>query len=172
MEFDTLEMKQSKSGDYRSKTGTKYLEEYEYRVDKEGVKKLVKTDKKTDVHARIQADYDSTDINKLMLRFSLGDTSAINVREGQFLDVTSMPTTLAEVFDKAIQAEQLFNELPTDLKEMFNNSPSEFFAKFDSKEFNEKIAKYNDRFQNHEFDSDPIKTDNATNPNEFVEVDR
>ena len=141
MEFETFEMKQSSSDKYRSETGTKYLDEYEYRVDKEGVKKLVKTDKKTNVYDRIQADYDSTDINKLMLRFSLGDTSAINVRSGQFIDVTQMPTTLAEMFDKAVQAEQLFNELPTDLKEMFNNSATEFFAQFDSKSFNEKIFK-------------------------------
>lgn len=173
MEFDTFEMKQSKSDDYRSKSGSMYLDEYEYRVDKEGVKKLVKTDKKTNVYERIQADYDSTDINKLMLRFSLGDTSAINVREGKYIDVTEMPTTLAELFDKAVQAEQLFTELPVDLKEMFNNSPSEFFAAYGSKEFDEKIAKYNDRFVNHQFDDSDIKADPApNNSGEYVEVDR
>lgn len=170
MEFETFEMKQASSEKYQTRTGTPYLEEYEYKVDEKGVKKLVKTDKKINVYERIQADYDSTDINKLMLRFSLGDTEAINVRSGQFLDVTEMPTTLAEVFDRAVQAEQLFVALPTDLKEMFNNSPSEFFAQYGSKEFEDKMNKYNDRFVNHQFDEEVIKSEST--PNEYVEVDR
>lgn len=159
MEFETFEMKQATSEKYKTRAGTPYLEEYEYKVDEKGVKKLVKTDKKIDVHARIQADAESCDINKLMLRFSLGDESAINVRSGEFLDVTKMPTTLAELFDRSVQAEQLFEKLPTDLKEMFNNSASEFFAEYDTKSFNEKIDKYNDRFVNHDFDKKDIKTD-------------
>ena len=169
MEFDTFETKQANSAKYISKAGNPFLEEYEYKINEKGEKKLVKTDRKTNVHERIQADYDSTDINKLMLRFSLGDESAINVREGQYLDVTEMPTTLAEVFDRALQAEQLFVELPTDLKEMFNNSATEFFSSFGTKEFNDKINDYNDRFVDHDFEVEPIKNEP---PKEFVEVER
>lgn len=154
MEFDTFDSK--KSDDYKSNAGTPYLEEYEYKIDDKGIKKLVKTDKKTDVHARIQADADSCDINKLMLRFTLGDESAINVRSGEFIDVTDMPKTLAEVFDRSVQAEQLFEKLPTDLKEMFNNSPSEFFAIYGTEEFDKKIEKYNDRFVNHQFETKDV----------------
>lgn len=172
MDFETFEMKQAASSKYISDPGSKFLDEYEYTVDKEGVKKLVKSDSQINVYERIQADYDSTDINKLMLRFTLGDSSAINVREGKFLDVTEMPTTLAEVFDRAVQAEQLFDSLPTDLKEMFNNSASEFFAEYDTKGFDEKIAKYNDRFNNHQFDAPEVKPDEATPSGEYVEVNR
>ena len=91
MEFDTFEKKQSESNKYISKSGLPTLDEYEYRIDDNGVKDLVKNGKKINVQERIQADYDSTDINKLMLRFSLGDQEAINVREGHFIDVTEMP---------------------------------------------------------------------------------
>ena len=91
-----------------------------------------------------------------MLRFTLGDESAINVRSGEYIDVTEMPKTLAEVFDRSVQAQQLFDKLPVDLKEMFNNSPTEFFAAYGSKEFDDKVEKYNDRFVNHQFD-DEIK---------------
>lgn len=171
MEFETFEMKQATSEKYISKNGSKYLDEYEYRFDKDGVKKLVMKDSKINVYDRIQADYDSTDINKLMLRFSLGDTEALNVRSGQFIDVTKMPTTLAEVFDKAQQAENYFRELPTDVKELFNNSASEFFSQYGTKEFNEKIDKYNDRFIDHKFDSDKeVEPINA--PSDYVEVER
>lgn len=167
MEFDTFETKQSNTEKYISKAGSPYLDEYEYKINEKGEKKLIKTDKRTNVYERIQADYDSTDINKLMMRFSLGDESAINVREGKYLDVTEMPTTLAEVFDRALQAEQLFVELPTDLKEMFNNSPSEFFSTYGSKEFEDKVNKYNDRFVNHQYEI----TDDPKN-SDLVEVDR
>lgn len=171
MEFETFEIKQATSNKYISNNGSKYLDEYEYRFDKNGVKKLVLKDSKINVYDRIQADYDSTDINKLMLRFSLGDTEALNVRSGQFIDVTQMPNTLAEVFDKAQQAENYFRELPTDVKELFNNSASEFFSQYGTKEFDAKIEKYNDRFVNHQYESNK-EVESIKEPSEFVEVER
>lgn len=157
MEFDTFETKMAKSDEYRSVTGKPELELYEYRVDKYGVKNLVKSGKTENVQARIDADYDSSDINKLMLRFSLGDTSAIDVRQGMYIDATDMPSTYAELFDRVEQAKEYFFSLPTDLKEMFNNSVEQFFSEMNTKGFNEKIDKYNDRFVNHQFDENPIK---------------
>lgn len=169
MKFETFDEKMATSDKYISRSGDGFLQEYEYKIDDAGVKKLVKADSKINVYDRIQADYDSTDINKLMLRFSLGDTEAINIRSGEFLDVTELPKTLAEVFDRALQAEQYFKDLPTDLKEMFNNSPTEFFAAYGTKEFDAKIDKFNDRFIDHSFD---LSVEESQDPKEYVEVER
>ena len=79
MIFDTFDKKQLESAKYITISGSPTLDQYEYKVDDKGVKRLVKNGKKEDVHARIQADYDSTDINKLMIRFSLGDECSTRI---------------------------------------------------------------------------------------------
>lgn len=161
MEFRTILSNDTK--DYISNPGSPTLEEYEYKFDKEGHKNLVPKGTKIDVYSKIQADKDSCDINKLMERFALGDTEALNVNKGYWIDATKLPTNLAEVFEKGLEAEQYFEGLPTDLKEMFDNSHSVFFTEMGSKSFDEKVSKYNDRFVNHQFDvkEEPKTTNNS-----------
>lgn len=155
---------------YSSPTGSPYLDEYEYRVDKKGVKELVKKDTKINVQDKIQADYPSTDINLLMKRFALGDTSAIDINKGFYGDFTDMPKTYAELFDRVEAAKAYFDELPADLKAMFDNSYTQFYSEMDSKGFIDKIDKYNDRFVNHDFDEVSEKTDtNIMNEVEYHE---
>lgn len=149
MIFDTFDMKVEQRETYISNPGEPTLDIYEYQVGKDGIKQLVKTDRKEDVHARIQADYDSTDINKLMLKFSLGDKSAIDQKEVFYGDVTNMPTTYAELFDRVEECKRVFDTLPADLKAEFSNSYEVFFTEFtnDEKSINDKFEKYNERFK-------------------------
>lgn len=138
------------SSKYVSPSGTKLLAKYALKVnEKTGYEELVPTGEYTNVYDRIQADYPATDINILMERFALGDTEAINIKNGFYADVTSMPKNYAELFNMYEQAKVFFSELPTDLKEMFDNSYTEFYTEMDSdqKSFNEKIEKYNKRFE-------------------------
>lgn len=146
------------SSNYISDPGSPYLDQYEYDVDKKGVQSLVKIDKQKDVHSEIQADYASTDINLLMKRFALGDSSAIDVTTGFYVDVTKMPKNLAELFDRNTECSQFFDSLPVEVKEMFDNSYTQFFTELndDSKSFNDKISKYNDQFINHQYDIDDV----------------
>ena len=141
---------------YISPSGSKLLAKYAFKVDeKSGYEYLAPTGEYENVYDRIQADYPSTDINILMQRFALGETDVINVKEGFYADVTKMPKTYAELFQMNEDAKAYFAELPTDLKEMFNNSYSEFFTELNegSKSFEDKIAKYNKRFElSPEFD--------------------
>lgn len=150
MDFPTVYTK--KTADYKSESGSQYLQEYEYKLNKTGHKMLVKKDSQIDVYSRIQADRDSCDINILMQRFALGDTEALNINKGFFLDTRDMPKTYAEVFERGLEAEQFFEGLPTDLKEMFDNSHTVFFSEMGSKSFDDKVSKYNDRFVDHRFD--------------------
>lgn len=139
-----------------SESGSPYLDQYEYDVDKKGVKSLVKIDKQKDVYSAIQADFDSTDINLIMKRFALGDLSAIDVRSGFYADVTKMPKNMSELFDKAEECRQFFDTLPADFKQLFNNSYTEFFSQLNSDEKSviDIVDKYNDQFVNHQFDVD------------------
>lgn len=146
---------------FKSESGSKTLSKYALKIDeKTGYEYLAPTGEVENVYDHIQADYPSTDINLLMHRFALGDTSAIDVREGFYADVSKMPSSYAELFQTYENCKLYFDELPTDLKEMFNNSYTEFFSEMDSdkKSFSKKIDEYNKRFDvSPEFNVDPIK---------------
>ena len=66
----------------------------------------LETGEVVNVYDRIQADYPSTDINILMERFALGETEAINIKDGFYGDVTTMPKTYAELFQRFEDAKQ------------------------------------------------------------------
>lgn len=146
------------TGNFKSEVGSKLLAEYALKVDeKTGYEYVAPTGEYINVYDKIQADYPSTDINLLMERFALGETDVIHVKEGFYADVTDMPKTYAELFQRAQDAHRYFDELPTDLKEMFNNSYTEFWSEMDSdtKSFNKKIEEYNKRFElSPEYDVD------------------
>ena len=75
------------TGNFISNPGSPYLDQYEFEFDDSGEVKastLHKNDSPINVHARIQADYPSTDINLLMQRFALGDSSALDVKQGVY----------------------------------------------------------------------------------------
>lgn len=135
---------------YTSDSGSKLIAKYALKIDKKtGYEYLAPTGEFDNVYDRIQADYPSTDINILMERFALGETEAINIKPGFYADVTGMPKNYAELFQKYEDCKKFFDELPADLKEMFNNSYTEFWSEMDSekKSFMEKIEKYNERFE-------------------------
>lgn len=164
MDFPTAYTKETNK--FVSESGSPKLQEYEYSFDKEGHKMLIKKDSFIDVYSRIQADADATDINKLMERFALGDTEAININKGFYLDTRDMPKNYAEVFQRGLEAEQFFEGLPTDLKEMFDNSYSVFFTEMGSDKFDDKVKKYNSRFEDHNFEVDEKNETGEVNYNE------
>ena len=90
-----------------------------------------------------------------MRRFALGDTSALDVKQGIYADVTKMPKNFAELFDRINKCQEVFDALDPDVKQLFNNSYEEFWYEFGSDDFNKKIDEYNDRFIDHDFDVDP-----------------
>lgn len=173
MVYETVDSKRAAGSKYISKSGTPTLDIYEYKVDKAGVKELVKTDRKENVYERIQADYDATDINKLMLRFSLGDTSVLDKVQPFYGDVTNMPTNYAELFDRVEECKRTFEVLPADLKSEFANSYEQFFSELnnDPKSVYSKFDAYEDRFKDHSFD-DKVPGSIPKETEEYTEVER
>lgn len=160
MDFPTQYDKVSK--EYISEAGSAYIQDYEYTLDKKGHKMLTKKDSMTDVYSMIQASKDSCDINLLMKRFALGDTEALNVNTGFYLDTTKMPTNIHEVYAMGLAADQYFEGLPVELKEKFDNSSSVYFTEMSNNvdSFRKKYDEYNDQFVDHSFDTDVPKENN------------
>ena len=73
-------------------------------------------------------------LNKIRKYDSQGFFDSINRNPGQYNDFTQV-RDLADAIDQIEQARDAFQEIPSDIRKRFNNSPSEFFD-FASKEDN------------------------------------
>ena len=114
-----------------SAPGSGMKDTYKMFVDKDGKRELRKNGE-YNLYAEIQSYKDSVSIDYILARFMNGDETALSRAQGIYGDFTEMPRTLAELQQRVIDAEDLFNSLPLDVKEKYNFSASEFFAQLDS----------------------------------------
>lgn len=119
---------------------------YKLMVEDDGSRHLVENGSE-DFSAMIESFAESTDIHVALKRFTLGDDSLINAKNGEFFDATEMPKTYAEVLQKVIDAENIFLSLPVETKQKFNNDYRQFLAQFGSDKFNEVFNIKNDDVQ-------------------------
>lgn len=117
----------SKPEHFYSNSGTPYEDIYKPEYDKNGHYEL-KKDGKENIYEKIQSWSDSCDLALLMKKFENGDYSALNKTTPVFLDATDFPTTYMEMFNRLQEAEDNFGQLPTDIKEKFNNNFREYLA--------------------------------------------
>lgn len=94
----------------------------------DGVYRLVKSGVHN-ISAYVQASLEDTLIYNILDRFVKGDISALMHRKGQFLDVTGMPSTLAEAQQLMINASEKFEKLPDDIKAKFHYDVSEYVSR-------------------------------------------
>lgn len=75
-----------------------------------------------DWYEEIQSHRASCDLQLILKRFLDGDESALSRRQGMYGDFTSMPKTYMDMLNMSIKAEQMFAELPIEIKQKFNNN--------------------------------------------------
>lgn len=114
-----------------SEPGSGMKPTYKMHVDEDGKRELRKSGE-YNLYAEIQSYKDSVSIDVILSRFMNGDESALSRAQGIYGDFTEMPKTLAELQQRVIDAEDLFNSLPLEIRKEYNFSPSEFFAQLDS----------------------------------------
>ena len=130
MKFDTQFNRLGVSG-AKSVPGSGMKDTYKMHVDPDGKRELKKSGE-YNLYADIQSYKDSVSIDYILTRFVNGDETALSRVQGIYGDFTQMPTTMAELQQRVIDAEHLFNNLPLDIREQYNFSASEFFAQLDS----------------------------------------
>ncbi len=130
MKFDTQYNRLGVSG-VKTTSGSGMKDTYKMHVDPDGKRELKKSGE-YNLYADIQSYKDSVSIDYILTRFVNGDETALSRAQGIYGDFTQMPTTMAELQQRVIDAEHLFNNLPLDIREQYNFSASEFFAQLDS----------------------------------------
>lgn len=126
-----------------SSVGSGMKDTYKMHVDKDGKRELRKSGK-YNLYADIQSYKDSVSIDYILSRFVNGDETALSRAQGIYGDFTEMPKTMAELQQRIIDAEDLFYQLPLDIRAQYNHSPSEFYAQLDS-EKTKNIFKVDDK---------------------------
>lgn len=104
---------------------------YEPFFDEKGARRLRAVGRES-LHDYIQSFRDQTDINVILKRFELGDVSVINVQHGVYGDFTNAPATLSDFLNAQIQATKLFDCLPADVRQAFDNDVNKFFVQYGS----------------------------------------
>lgn len=126
-----------------SNVGSGMKDTYKMHVDDDGKRELRKSGE-YNLYAEIQSYKDSVSIDYILSRFVNGDESALSRVQGIYGDFTEMPKTMAELQQRIIDAEDLFYQLPLDIRAQYNHSPSEFYAQLDS-EKTKNIFKVDDK---------------------------
>lgn len=122
-------------------SGSKERVIYEPFFDSAGARKLrIVGIQNTDEF--IQSFAESTDINLILARFAAGDSKALNARPCFYGDFTAAPKTLAEFLNVQNEANKLFNSLPLNVRQSFDNDPNKFFVGYGSPEWTEKIKPF------------------------------
>lgn len=114
---------------------------YEYKYI-DGIKLLVPSGE-VDRQAFIDSYADSQDINVMINKFLQGDSSVLNPSSGQYGDFSNCPSTYAELFDHVQKCKNVFDSMPVEVKEKFDNSYEVFWTQFGSDRFDEIFKDFN-----------------------------
>lgn len=110
-----------------SKAGNRMRDEYEYDIDrKSGTKILVKKGE-TDIYEEIQQYAEDVKIENILKRVALGDMSDFRP-DGIYADVTDIPTNLIEAQAHMVKVENIWNNVPIEIKDKYNHNLDEFIA--------------------------------------------
>lgn len=90
--------------------------------------------------AIIQSNKDTGNVALLVAKYNAGDTEALNNVRGVYGDFRNMPTTYAEMVSRLNECRALFEALPVDIKEQFDNNPDVFWSEYGSERFNNIVA--------------------------------
>lgn len=121
-----------------SNPGSPIHQLYSPKVMSDGSVELVECGKEN-IDDFIQSFKESTDINYILTKLSMGDTSVLHKSNGMYGDFTGMPSTFAEVLQLQIDSRNLFYSLPVEVRRKFDNDPNQFFAQSGNEEWFEKI---------------------------------
>lgn len=98
-----------------------------------------------DLYGFINSFADSVNIHVLLNRFKNGDKESLLQRAGAYIDISALPTNINEFIELSNNAQALFNKLPIEVKESFNNNVVEFISTIGDDSWREKMSKSPDQ---------------------------
>lgn len=140
-----------------SNPGSDMVTDFVSVYDDDGKRKLVPNGKHS-MFDEIQSYRENCDLKIILKRYvQTGDDALLQRRQSFYADVTDIPKTYADVLRVANAAQEMFDVLPKDKKEAFNNNVDEFLAAFGSKKYEEIMNPYTEGGNPIDNPVEPIK---------------
>lgn len=123
----------------KTPTGEKIQIEHTPHIGLDGRRKLIKDNPKP-IYEMIQASREQCEIERIVKRAMQGDTTVLSAMEGQYIDITGAPKSLAQAQQIIINAKNDFEKLDTETKKKFENNVEIFIATAGTKEWMDKMG--------------------------------
>lgn len=130
---------------YHCPIGSEFDNVYQEEIDSDTGRKTLVIIGKTNIYDRIQADLEGSKIENIMAKLAAGDLSVLRNEQLIYADATEMPKTLMEAQNIVVKAKQEFENFPTEIKRLFNNSAEQYVSEMGTEKFLEKMAPYNEK---------------------------
>lgn len=107
--------------------------------------KVLRLDQTIDQQAEIDSYLEETKLENIIRRASIDPNIAARIAPdlgGGIQDFTEMPQTLADLQNIMIRAEQIWGEIPKEIKLKFNNDVDNFVASFGTVEWAKNLGIY------------------------------
>ena len=106
----------------------------------------------------IQSHADSVDIHKILERCAMAnDYSILNRMPASFMDTTEMPKNLAEAYSMVQDAKNLFERMPVEIKQAYDNNYMDFIQSIGSKKFEDVAGAFLNKIKPKENIKEDIK---------------
>lgn len=122
-----------------SNPGAKIIAEYGLITEEDGSTAVGVVGEKN-LDAIIQSNKDTGNVALLVAKYNAGDEEALNRVRGVYGDFRNMPTTYAEMVSRLNECRAVFEALPVDIKEQFDNNPDVFWSEYGSERFNNIVV--------------------------------
>lgn len=113
-----------------SQSGDELRYEREIKYNEDGSSELVICGE-TDIQEEIQSHADSVDLNIILARYAMGDETVLERVKGFYADVSGMKMNLAEMLNMNERGKKLFDQLPAEIKQIFDNDYVKFLGRPD-----------------------------------------
>ncbi len=142
----------SDSDVFVSNPGSKIVADYGLVTAEDGSTSVGVVGEKN-LDAIIQSNKDTGNVALLVAKYKAGDTEALNRVRGVYGDFRDMPTTYADMVSRLNECRALFEALPVDIKEQFDNNSDVFWSEYGTERFNNIIAGCPEQFADNKSDN-------------------
>ena len=147
MAFRSVSNFRETAAEWPTEAGEGVRRTYLWERDENG-EKVLKLDQVIDQQAEIDSYLEETKIENIIRRASIDPDIAARIAPdigGGIKDFTEMPQTLAELQNIMIRAEQIWGEVPKEIKLKFDNDVDKFIESFGTVEWAKNLGIYEEK---------------------------
>lgn len=113
---------------------------YDYRIDKKTGRKILEKVGETNLYEKIQASLESSKLENIIKRATQGDLSVLEQMNGQYIDISELPTNLIDMQNMIYKAKGEFEKLDAETRSKFENSVEKYISLYGSEEWADNMG--------------------------------